>query len=84
MDVTKTPYAEFLEMLIKTVVELKPEKMSVVALMEDGTSFTAAYGDCGPFDLMAMASAIQADAFMEIVKANAKDVIEAAEEDENG
>lgn len=82
-DVTKTPYAGFLEMLCKNVVELKPEKMAVLGLMEDGTSFTATYGDCGPFDMVAMAAHMQADAMMEIVKANARDVIEAAEEEED-
>lgn len=82
MDVTKTPYAEFLEKLVKSVVELKPEKIAVVATMPNGNIMTSVYGDCGPYDMMAMASAIQADAIVEIVMANARDIIAAAEEDE--
>ena len=83
MDVTKTPYAGFLEALIKSVMELKPEKIAVTAMMPDGNVMTSAYGDVGPFDLMTMASMMQADAMMEIAKANAKDIIKAAEEDED-
>ena len=81
-DVTKTPYAEFLEMLCKNVVKHRPEKIAVVIQKKDGTTITAAYGDCGPFDLLAMASAMLADGIMDIVIANAKDIVEAAEEDE--
>jgi hypothetical protein len=82
-DVTKTPYADFLEMLCKNVVKHRPEKIAVVMQKKDGSTYTAAYGDCGPFDLMAMASAMQADAMLDIVMANARDIIEAAEEDED-
>lgn len=81
-DVTKTPYAGFLEMLIKNVVELKPEKIAVTGMMEDGTVFTAVYGDMSPYDLAAMGFHMQADAMFEIVKANAREIIEAAEEEE--
>ena len=81
-DVTKSPYAGFLETFCKSVVELRPEKIAVVMQRKDGTSITAVYGDCGPFDMMAMASAMQADALLDIVLANAKDIIEAAEEDD--
>ena len=83
MDVTKTPYADFLEKLIKSVVELKPDKITVAAVMPNGNIMTANYGDCSPFDMMAMASAIQTDAIVEIVMANAKDIIKAAEEDDD-
>lgn len=79
-DVTKSPYAGFLEMLCKNVVMHRPEKIAVVMQKKDGTTLTADYGDCGPFDLLAMASAMQADAIMDIVIANAKDIVEAAEE----
>ena len=79
-DITKSPYAEFLEMLCKTIMELKPEKIAVVALMKDGSAFTSSYGDCGPYDLAMMGIHMQADAMMEIVTANAKDIVAAAEE----
>lgn len=82
-DVTKTPYAEFLEMFCTKVVELKPKKIAVVMQSKDGSTFTASNGNCGPFDLLAMSSAMQADAIMDIVMANAKDIVEAAEEDDD-
>lgn len=82
-DVTKSPYAGFLEMLIKTIMDLKPEQIAVVAVTKGGDVLTSTYGDCGPYDLAAMAFHLQADAMMEIVKANARDIIEAAEEDED-
>lgn len=79
-DITKSPYAEFLEMLCKNIMELKPEKIAVVALMPDGSAFTSSYGDCGPYDLAMMGIHMQADAMMEIVTANAKDIVAAAQE----
>lgn len=82
MDVTKTPYAEFLETVVMGVVENQPEKIAVVGVMPDGEAFTGSYGDCGPYDLMQMASHIMADAMLYIAKANAKDIVRAAEEQE--
>lgn len=79
-DITKSPYAEFLEMLCKNIMELKPDKIAVVALMQDGSAFTSSYGDCGPYDLAMMGIHMQADAMMEIVTANAKDIVAAAQE----
>lgn len=83
MDVNKSPYAEFLEKFCQTVIEGKPDKIAVVALMPDGTSLTANYGDCGPFDIATMAFHLQTDAMFEIFKANAKEILEAAEEQED-
>lgn len=80
-DVTKSKYAEFLESLCRGVLEYKPKKIAVIALMEDGTAMTCTYGDCGPYDLMTMAGHIQADAMFEIMKVNAKEILEAAEEE---
>ena len=82
MDVKKSEYAEFLEMLIKNIMEHQPDKIAVTAVMPSGMAFTAVYGDVGPFDLAQMAFHMQADAMMEIVKRNAKEVLEAAEEDD--
>lgn len=82
MDVTKTPYAEFMETVVKGVVENQPEKIAVVGVMPDGEAFTGSYGDCGPYDLMQMASHLMADAMLDIAKANAKDIVRAAEEQE--
>lgn len=82
MDVMQSEYAEFLEALIKNIMEHQPDKIDVTAVMPSGMGFTAVYGDVGPFDLAQMAFHMQADAMMEIVKINAKDIIEAAAEEE--
>lgn len=82
MDVTKTPYADFLETVVMGVVENQPEKIAVVGVMPDGEAFTGSYGDCGPYDLMQMASHLMSDAMLDIAKANAKDIVRAAEEQE--
>ena len=60
----------------------KPVKIAVVALLEDGSAFTSTYGDCGPYDMGTMAFHLQADALLEVMKANAGDIIDAAEEEE--
>ena len=83
MDVKKTPYAQFLEAVVRGVVENKPEKIAVVGVMPDGKVFTGTFGDCGPYDLAVMASHLMADAMMDIVKANAREIIRAAEEQED-
>lgn len=81
-DIRKSPYAEFLEMLIGNIAELKPVKMAVVGMLPDGRAFTAQYGECDPYELALMAFHIQTDAIMDIVKANAGEIIRAAQEQE--
>lgn len=76
-------YGEFLESLVRAVLELKPETILVQAIGKDGSAFTAAYGDVGPFDMLRFASHMQADAMVDIVKANARDILAAAEEEED-
>lgn len=82
MDVAQSEYAEFLEMLIQNIMEHKPDKISVIATMPNGMAFNAIYGDCSPYDLAQMAFHMQADAIMEIVKRNAREILEAAEDEE--
>ena len=43
-DVTKSAYAEWLEEFIKSIMEFKPEKIGVCALLPDGGTLTAYYG----------------------------------------
>lgn len=81
-DVTQSPYAGFLEALCESVVELKPTKIAVTGILPDGNAFTGIFGDCSPYDLATMAFHLQTDAMMEIVKANAKDILKAAQEEE--
>lgn len=80
-DVTKSPYAAFLEMLCRGVMDFKPVKIAVVAVLPDGSVFTHSHGIEGPFDMMTMATHLQMDAMLDIAKANAREILEAAEED---
>ena len=79
--VTNSKYAEFLEGMCRNILQLKPEKIIVCATLEDGSVMTGSYGDIGPYDMMGMAGHIQADAMFEIMKVNAKEILEAAEEE---
>lgn len=83
MDVTQTPYAEFLEHFIESIMELKPTKVGVCLLGCVGdTSLTGYLGECCPEDKAVMAYHINSDAILDTVKANARDIIQAAEEQE--
>ena len=85
MDITKTPYAEFLENFIENIMELQPEKIGVSAILPDGSVLTGYYGDCGHQDKAMMGYHMTTDAMMDTVTANARQIIEAAEEgDEDG
>lgn len=76
-------YAEWLEGFCREVVERQPEKIGVCLLNEDGTALTGYCGEVFPVDKSAMAHHIQSDALMDMVLANAKLIVEAAEEQED-
>lgn len=78
-EITKTPYAEFLESFIRNIVELLPEKIGVCAILPDGSVLTGYYGDCSHQDKAMMGYHMHTDAVMDTVEANAKRIIEAAE-----
>lgn len=77
------PYAEWLEDFIRSIVEMKPARIGVCAVGENGEVLTGYYGDLYPEDKAVMAYHIQTDAIMDTVKANARDIVEAAEEDDD-
>ena len=79
-DVINSEYAEWLEEFIKHIIELKPEKIGVCALLPDGCTLTSYFGDCYHTDKALMGYTINLDATMDVISANAKDLIEAAEE----
>lgn len=83
MDVTKSPYAGFLEDVIEAIMEYQPVKIGICALNPDDTTMTGYYGDCGHVDKAVMAHHIYCDSVMEVVKSNAKMILEAAEEEED-
>ena len=79
-DITKTQYAEWLEELIGYIMEHKPEKIGVCALLPDGGTLTSYFGECFHTDKAVMGYTISLDATMDVINANAKEILEAAEE----
>ena len=86
MDVRDTPYAGWLEELIGTLMEMKPEKIGMAAILPSGDVLTGYFGDCGHTDKAVMAHNIQLDSLMDVVMANARDIVREAErqEEEDG
>lgn len=83
MDVTQTPYAGWLEELIRMLLEMKPEKIAVAAIATNGEVLTGYYGDCTHVDKATMGYHMNLDATMDVVAANAREIIRAAEEQED-
>lgn len=82
MDVTQTPYAGWLEELIRTLLELKPDKIAAVAITPEGDVLTSYYGGCTHVDKAVMGYHMNLDATMDVVQANAGDISLEAEEEE--
>ena len=83
-DVTKSAYAEWLEDVIKTILEHKPEKICVCMLIQDGSTLTNYFGECYHTEKAIMAHTINLDAIWDVTTANAKEILEAAEEEQDG
>jgi hypothetical protein len=83
-DVTKSAYAKWLEEFIKSIMEFKPEKIGVCALLPDGGTLTDYYGDCWYLDKAAMGFQMQSDAQLDVTMANARMILEAADEEQDG
>lgn len=83
-DVTKSAYAEWLEDVIKGIMENKPEKIGVCCLLPDGSTMTNYFGECYHNDKAIMAHTFNLDAIWEVTTANAKEILEAAEEEQDG
>ena len=79
MDVTKSDYAEWLEEVIKDIMEYKPERLGVCMLLPDGGTYTNYFGDCGHMDKALMGYTMNLDAIMEVTTANADQILAAAE-----
>jgi hypothetical protein len=83
-DVTKSAYAEWLEEVIQGIMENKPEKIGVCCLLPDGSTMTNYFGECYHNDKAIMAHTFNLDAIWEVTTANAKEILEAAEEEQDG
>lgn len=82
-DIRESRYANWLEDMCKTVMELKPITMGVCMIAEDGTVCTAYSGMISPQEKAVMAHHFYTDSMFEIMKANAKAIVDAAEEEED-
>lgn len=69
-DITKEPYAEWLEACLANMVDLKPRCIALVVLQEDGTAGTSYYNaDSG--DRWTMVRAMIQDNVLDFIRVNA-------------
>lgn len=76
-------YGEFLESLIRDILETKPKNIAAVFFSDDGEAHTCYFGTCYPAEVGQMAWQLNADAFLTMAQANARTILEAAEEEED-
>lgn len=81
-DITKKPYAAWLEDALKTVVETGTKKICVAAILQNGEVFTGYY-NADATDKALFAHNIQSEVTMDIIMANI-DTIKKAMEDNDG
>lgn len=82
-DTTKQPYAEWLENVLSQIVGTDIDGIAVIAMDKQG-DITPYYFHCGAKTLMYMHAHIMAEATLLMCQDNAKSIIEAAEDDEEG
>lgn len=83
-DITKQPYAEWLEASLRELVELHPRTIGIVCIMPDGTTGTQ-YFNADNRDRTVMCEALQIDSLEELLRVNAdhlRALILGEEEDE--
>lgn len=85
MDVRKSPYAHFLENMIKGVMAEQPKHIGVCMLLPTGDAATIYYGYPSHQDVAVMSYHLSLDAMMGVVRGNADQIVNAAEdiEEEN-
>ena len=78
-DITKLPYAPWLENAIRTLTEHDVRSACIVATVDDGETMTG-YWNSDTQDKAMFASAIQSDIILEIMEQNADAIKRAMEE----
>ena len=71
MSIQDTPYAEWLEGMIREVLENKPVRIGIVMITEEGAALTGYYGERTPEEMATMAWHMNMDAVWEMVSVNA-------------
>ena len=79
-DIKNSPYANWLEDMCAATMEQEPVIIGICMMAADGTVLTSYYGDISHEDKAFIAHHIYLDSVMDMVMANAADVIKAAEE----
>lgn len=82
-DITKQPYAVWLEESLKVIADENPACICFAATSPDGTTFTGYY-NADATDKAVFAHHIQSDVVMDIIRNNAEKIKEILGEVENG
>ena len=72
-DITKQPYAAWLEESLQVIAELDPVCLCIAATSPDGDVFTGYYG-ADATDKAVFAHNIQSDVTMDIIRANIDEI----------
>lgn len=86
VDLTKEPYAGWLEEALQSMAENHPKKIAFVAIGADG-NYMSTYYECGPMDLYAMSGALHSEGVWREIRANGKvirEIIESSDDDGEG
>lgn len=75
-NVQETPYARWLEGMIRQIMESKPVRMGMVMVTEDGDTITAYYGDRSSQDIASMAWHMNMDSIWETIGVNADKILQ--------
>ena len=81
-DIKQSPYANWLEDMCAATMEHEPVAIGICMVDADGNALTSYYRNLGHVDKAIIAHHIYSDAMMDMVMANAADIVEAAEEQE--
>ena len=81
-DIRNSPYAPAMEELCRVLLRLKPEKIGVCLLADNGDAACYYFGGCSPYDKMAMANHHHTDGLMAVVLANAGRILREGQEQE--
>lgn len=84
-DLTKEPYAKWLEEALQSLADNHPKKIAMVALDSEG-NYLSTYYECAPIDLYTMSGALHAEGIWCEIRANGaalREIIENTETEES-